>query len=210
MEYKTTNRLFRGAYQYKIVLVCAGASLFRSGNIGHALAELKKINLPEDAKNTSKWRTNYIKSQDDIDYNFKLASRLLDMKDFEIRVESPWISIYTNDQASVDAILNLDSSKVKYISVPPATGIAENTIVMPKINFDYRVTLGKTTNPNLAFIEWAEKSPKLRLTKSCIRDLTSTRSWGGTHFYVTGDNTLLMARMHLGGCISKIERIVKA
>jgi len=210
MEYKTTNRLFRGAYQYKIVLVCAGASLFRSGNIGHALAELKKVNLSEDNKTTAKWRTNYIKSQDDIDYNFKLASKLLDMKDFEIRVESPWISIYTNDQANVDAILNLDADKVKYISVPPPTGIAENTVVMPKINFDYRVTLGKTTNPNLAFIEWAKNSLKLRLTKSCIRDLSSTRSWGGTHFYVTGDNTLLMVKMHLGGCISKIERIVKA
>ena len=210
MEYKTTKCLFRGTYQYKIVLVCSSASWFRSCNIDNAIQELSKVNVSFPNVVSSKWRTNHIKTQEDVDYGFKLASALQHMTDFEIRVESPWISIYTNNQSDVDNVLNLDMSKVKYISAPPANGIAQNTVVMPKINFDYRVTLGKTTNSNTSFIEWAGKTSKLRLTKSCIRDLNKNRSWGGTHFYVTGDNNLLMAKMHLGGCISKIERIVKA
>jgi hypothetical protein len=40
--------------------------------------------------------------------------------------------------------------------------------------------------------------------------LGKSRSWGGTHFYITGDNNLLMAKMHLAGAISKVERIIKA
>jgi capsular polysaccharide biosynthesis protein len=51
---------------------------------------------------------------------------------------------------------------------------------------------------------------KCKLTKSCIRELEKQRSWGGSHFYITGNNNLLLAKMHLGGSISKIERIIKA
>ena len=76
--------------------------------------------------------------------------------------------------------------------------------------YEFRVTMGKTVQPNIAFIEWADTNKKCKLTKSCIRDLEKQRSWGGTHFYITGDNNLLMAKMHLGGAIAKIERIVKS
>jgi hypothetical protein len=108
-------------------------------------------------------------------------------------------------------LAKLDSTNVKYICVPPKnSSLTNNTVIMPKMNFDYRVTLGKTMQENTAFITWASTNKKCKLTKSCIRDLGKTRSWGGTHFYITGDNNLLMAKMHLGGSISKVERIIKA
>jgi hypothetical protein len=207
MEYKTTKRLFRNAYQYKVVLVCAGSSWFRQGNIGNAIKEFSKLDL---SSSKAKLRMNHIRDQEDIDYGIKLANTLNQLSNFEIRVESPWMSIYTNDKSIVDTVVNLDKDRIKYVSSPPDTGIAENTIVMPKMNFDYKITLGKTCGSNAAFIEWAATSSKLRLTKSCIRDLSAACSWGGTYFYVSGDNNLLMVKMHLGGCISKIERIVKA
>jgi hypothetical protein len=69
--------------------------------------------------------------------------------------------------------------------------------------------MGSTKQEYSTFVEWAEKHPKIKLTKSCIRDLNKNRSWGGTHFYVTGDNNLLMAKMHLGGTISKVQRIIR-
>jgi hypothetical protein len=47
------------------------------------------------------------------------------------------------------------------------------------------------------------------MTKSCKTALGKNKSWGGTHFYVSGENNLLMAKMHLGGSILKIERIIK-
>ena len=51
---------------------------------------------------------------------------------------------------------------------------------------------------------------KCKLTKSCTSALLRPRSWGGQHFYITGDNNLLMAKMHLGSSIAKVERIIKA
>jgi hypothetical protein len=58
-------------------------------------------------------------------------------------------------------------------------------------------------------VAWAGTNSKLKLTKSCAKALLKPRSWGGSYFYITGDNNLLMAKMHLGGCISKVERIIK-
>lgn len=206
MLYKTTNRLFKGTYQYKIVLICATASVFRSGDMDSALAQIKKITI-----NTPGLYSKQRYTQDDVDSALALHSALSKMPDIEIRVESPWISIYTNSMAYIDQLKALDEKSVKYISMPPAgTSLDIGSIIMHKIDYEYRVTIGKTTSEHSTFVQWAENSDKLKLTKSCKKDLLKQRSWGGTYFYINGDKTLLMAKMHLGGSIAKIERIIKA
>ena len=208
MLYKTTRRLFHNTYQYKIVLVCAGAHFFRSNDLSGVLTKLSEIDITSKKAN---WRSNFIKTQDDLDYAFKLHTALGKIQDIDLRVESPWVSIYSNSKKDIDMLAKLDPGNVKYICVPPAnSGLTNDTVIMPKMNFDYRVTLGKTIQENTAFVAWASTNKKCKLTKSCIRDLGKNRSWGGTHFYITGDNNLLMAKMHLGGSISKVERIIKA
>ena len=180
------------------------------------LDELKKVTIPTDISKTSSstpyytaWRAG-IKTQDDLDYAFKLQSHLKKLTDIEVRVESPWISVYTNSKSHVDSIIDLDEDKIKYISIPPEhASLEHNTIIMPKVGFDYRITLGKTIQNHSAFIGWAEGNKKLKLTKACKRELNRDRSWGGTYFYISGDNNLLMAKMHLGGSINKVERIIK-
>jgi len=212
MLYKTTTRLFKGKYQYKLVLTCAGASWFRGGDMDSALENLKKINLNSASGNFS-WggrRPTGIKTQEDLDYAFKLQKQLKKLKDIDIRVESPWITIYANSENDINSIIKVDEERVKYVCVPPEkTQLDTDTIIMPKINYDFRVTMGKTTQEHSAFIQWAEKNPKVKLTKSCKKELSRDRSWGGTFFYITGDNNLLMAKMHLGSSINKVERIIK-
>ncbi len=214
MQFKTTKKLFRGQYQYKVVIACAGASWFRGGDWDTVLEHLKNVVIKPEPKGKiaiqyPSWRVG-IKTQEDLDYGFKLHKVLSKLTDLEIRVESPWITVYTNAKSNVDAIVKIDNSKVKYVCIPPATQLTEGTIIMPKIDFDYRITLGKTNQNYVSFIDWAEQNKKLKLTKSCKRELAKNMSWGGSHFYVTGDNNLLMAKMHLGGSINKVERIIKA
>jgi hypothetical protein len=177
------------------------------------LKGLRKINLQEhkDASPYYGLVRSGIKTQDDLAFAFKLQAHILKLKDFDIRVESPFISIYSNSEKDIKSLAKLDADRVKYISKPPDnSALTSDTILLPKVNFEYRVTLGKTTQDNSTFVQWASNNKKLRLTKSCIRDLTKDRSWGGTYFYVTGDNNLLMTKMHLGGSINKVERIIKA
>jgi hypothetical protein len=208
MLYKTTTKLFKGIYQYKIVLVCSGAQLFRSGDMAATLEQLKQIDLNRNEKVFPKWRQSYIKTQDDLDYALRLQHTLSKQTDIDVRVESPWITVYTNNKKHIDSIVKINEDHVKYISAPKTT-LDQNTIIMPKMDYDYRITLGKTIQEHSAFVEWAENNPKLKVTKSAKVDLLKSRSWGGKHFYITGENNLLMAKMHLGSSIAKIERIIK-
>jgi hypothetical protein len=207
---KTTKSLFKGTYQYKIVLVCSIAGAFRSGDMSSTLEQLKKTTV---AQQSSGWTNHQTppKTQEQLDYAFKLQHQINKLKNIEVRVEFPYISVYTNLKSDIDRLIKVDKDKVKYISVPvDGNALVKDTVIMPKIPYEFRITLGKTIQNHSAFVEWAEKTPKLKLTKSCRRDLLKDRSWGGTHFYLTGDNILLMTKMHLGGSINKIERVVKA
>jgi hypothetical protein len=211
MQFKTTNKLFKGIYQYKAVLIVPGAAFFRAGDLDSALKNLNRISNEVDKTSNLNLAKRYsIKSNEDLTYAISLHDHLKKLKDFEIRVESPFVSIYTNSNKDIEELTCLDEDRVKYVSKPPNnSSLISGTVLLPKINFDYRVTLGKTTQEHSAFVEWATFNKKLKLTKSCTNDLVKSRSWGGTYFYVSGDNNLLMAKMHLGGSINKVERIIK-
>jgi hypothetical protein len=187
------------------VLVCAGANWFRGGDWAGTLENLQKITL-----NDSKTSRTGIKTQEDLDYAFKLQSQLKKLKDITVRVETPWISVYSNNKAEIDSLIKLDRARVKYISVPPSNNtLTEGVIISPKVNYEFKVTMGKSGTQQSAFVSWAESNPKVKLTKSCKKELSRDRSWGGSYFYITGEKNLLLAKMHLGGSINKIERIVK-
>jgi len=174
------------------------------------LEQLKKTTLTSKDTYRSMYQPQP-KTQEQLDYAFKLQHQINKLKNIEVRVESPYISVYTNLKSDVDSLIKIDKDKVKYISIPiDGSNLVKDTVIMPKIPYEFRITLGKTIQNHSAFVEWAENTSKLKLTKSCKRDLLKDRSWGGTHFYLTGDNVLLMTKMHLGGSINKIERVVKA
>lgn len=204
MEIKETRRLFRDTYQYKIVLVSPGAGLFRGGNFDYAEQKLASYNPANNRELYLKFKT-----ADDLDYCKKLVKTIKKLQNYDLRIESPLISFYSNSKADIDKLVDLNPAYVKYISVPPKQGIVSGTVIMPKVDFEFKITMGRTRQEHSAFIEWADKSDKVKLTKSCRRDLERMSSWGGTHFYITGEKNLLVARMMLGEGINKVEKILK-
>jgi hypothetical protein len=202
---KQTKRLFHGKYQYKAVLVCPAASWFRGCNVDGAIEKLKEFTF--DAKSGF---SNKIKTKEDLEYCLKLGNVLATLSDYDIRVENPFLSFYTNLKTDIDALVKINSDRVKYISIPdPTSSLESNTVILPKVDYDFRVTIGRTRSAHDTFIEWAEKNDKLKLTKSCKSALKKSVSWGGTYFYVRGEKNLLVAKMMLGGSINKVERILK-
>lgn len=211
MLLKETTKLFMGKYQHKIVLVCAGASVFRGSDMDVAISKLDKVDLTADNVN-HKYRVAYIRTKEELKYAYDLANALKQVTDHvEVRVESPWVSVYTNDDKIIDALVKLDENSVKYVSSPAkGTTLDVGTVIMSKRDYEYKVTLGRTLSENSSFVDWAEAhAGKVLLTKSCKRDMLKPHSWGGSHFYLTGDNVLLMARLHLGSSILKVEKITK-
>ena len=93
---KETRRLFQGQYQYKAVLVCPAAGWFRGRNVSEALDKIK-----ENGIGAHKNPFNKVKTPEDFDYCMKLAKSILKMSNFNIRVESPFISFYTNNRQDI-------------------------------------------------------------------------------------------------------------
>jgi hypothetical protein len=192
-------------YGYKIVLVVPAAHWFRGGDLNFALTQLTEFNLQDKNPPWSK-----IKTQEDLDYCFALYKVLFTMIDYDLRVEAPFISIYTNIPKDIDKLSKIDVDRVKYISKPPEQVLAKGTVIMNREGYTYKVTLGRTRNSHSNFIEWAEKTAGIKLTGGAKKELNRSASWGGSHFYVKDDKVLTMTRMFLGEGIGRIDRIVKA
>ena len=209
---KSTRSLFKGQYQYKIILVCPGARIFKDTTPRQVQEFISQTQESISGKAKQGMpRYNKIKTQAELDYMVKLYALLGSLQNFDSRIEDPWISIYTNNLSDIDLLINLNKDKVKVLYQPDANvNLVVGTIVMPRINYDFRVTLGRTGQDQSAFVTWADSNKKIKMTKSTRTCLEKGRCWGGNHFYVTGDNNLLLAKMHLGGCIAKVERIIKA
>jgi hypothetical protein len=196
-------------YQYKSVLVCPVASWFRGVNLEYIrekLLEIENKPLPLDTPLWSKLR-----NKDDLEYCLKLEHGLSTIKDFSIRVEHPLISLYSNNIDDIISISNIDPERVKYVSKPGinvSPRLEKNTVFLPKIKYGFKITLGKSTHSHENFIEWAGKSEHVKLTKSCIRDLSRSRSWGGSYFYARDERSITMVRMFLTAEISRIDRVI--
>lgn len=200
MQVKTTKKLYKGKYQYNIVLVCAFSHVFR----GHdSDTYINRISREERLfKHTATWR-----SPADLAYTMEIYNTLTSMDDYCTRVEFPAVTIYTTNYSDIIALREINVANVRCISMPHAN-LLVGTVYMPTLNYEFCVTIGRTKKPYLDFLEWADEINKLRITNGCRAMLLQSASYGGGRFYVTGDNMLLMCRMQLAGIKLTVDRIV--
>lgn len=194
------------AYQYKVVLICPVASWFRGNDLAFVAVKLGQLGTSQ----TPPWLT--LKTPGDKEYCFDLLAVFTQFDSYDIRVEHPILNFYTNNSTHVEKLTALDPLRVKYVSMPNKQfpQLSKGTVIVKNLDFDYKVYLGRTRKPFVEFVVWALNNKKLRLTGKAKEDLTRTSSWGGSYFYVKGEQTLTMVKMFVGGEISKIETIIKA
>jgi hypothetical protein len=205
MAIKETRKLFYGKYQYKITILSYGSSCFRSPDIKAAL--LRSFNL--SLRNVT--ASVLTKRSELFEFSMRLENTLSALSDFKLRVESPYISFYTNNKSDLLLLRNLDPERVVDVFEPNSEiTLEKDTIILPNVPFEYKVNISVIKSNYDEFIEWADTITNVRLTKSCRRGLSQGRLTCPVYFYVSGNNNLLLAKMHLGPIISKIERIVKA
>lgn len=205
IQVKATKRLFMDKYQYKTVLVCPVGNWFRGSNIDYVIEKLQLIEGKKLPLDTPIW--NKLKTKEDVEYCLKLCSLMQGMSNFEIRVEHPLLSFYTNEFKDIVSLSNADIDRVKYVA-KPTESLEKNTVYLPKINYGFKVTMGRTRNSYDSFVNWATNNNKIKLTKSVVSDLKSNRSWGGNYFYVKDEKSLTMVKMFLGSEISRIDRVI--
>lgn len=192
-------------YQYKAVLVCPVANWFRGMDLAHAREKLQLIDRKKLPLNTPLW--NKIKNEDDLEYCIKIEALLSKMSNFDLRVEHPLLSFYSNNIKDCITLANLDVPRTKYVSFPDDT-LVPNTVYLPKIKYGFKITMGRTRSEHSNFIKWSENNDKIRLTNNCVRDLTRDKSWGGSYFYVKDEKSLTLVKMFLGSEISRIDVVI--
>ena len=196
------DRLFQGKYKYKTVISSGVAGLFRGGNLDRVTSALKNGDF-------------YLKSATVAEKTFasKLLNLLKSLENWCIRVETPYISLYVDNLKSLESIVKLSNSRIKYIGIPdPATEskLASKSVIVKKLDFDFKVTVGSTNQNYISFVNWCENNPKVRLPKRAAKDLSKDYSPGGGYFYVKDDKSLTMVKMFLGRTITKVETVVRA
>lgn len=200
---KVTTRLFYNAYKYKVVLISPAAGWFRNKDFENVAWRLAN---PKD---------NYHgpRTHEEKEYVKSLLAILPTLDDYNLRVESPLLSFYTNNEKDALKIAKIEPKYTKYISSPSKDSehlLEYNTVILKRIDYGYRVTMGSCPNTIINFVQWCENNPKVQLTSRAKKELSQPRSWGGSHFYVKDDKSLTMVKMFLGSYISKIERVVKS
>lgn len=196
---KYTTRIFNNKYKYKAVIISKGSSFFRGNNLDFVKESLKLNNKL---------------SQEDQAYLLKLYTFLKKSNDYNIRVESPLLSYYTNNAVDLEKIVKLDPTRIKYISYPQPgseTILDNKKIIVKNLDYEFKVTMGATRQDYHSFLNWCEdKQLKVKLPKRAQKQLGRDRSWGGYYFYVKDEKTLTMVKMFLGGYIQSVEQLVKA
>lgn len=197
-----TDRLFQGKFRYKIVISSGLAGWFRGGK----LSKIKLLLENGDyyARNATIAEKKFVK---------KLVTILEIFDDWQVRVETPCISLYLNDLINLETIVKASSQRIKYVSIPdPASEnkLVNQTILVKKLDYDYRVTVGSSNQCYLSFVQWCENNPKIRLPKRAKKDLSRDSNPGGGYFYVKDDKSLTLVKMFLGRTITKVENVVRA
>jgi len=199
---KETTRLFNNKYKYKIVIVTALSTWFRGDNLSRIQEKIDHY----DATKAKQHRSEL----GGVKFVQELYNKLSNMLDYNLRVEHPYISIYSNSETDITDIANIDLQQVKFVCRPKHEKLlAVNTIIAPHINFLYKVTLGKTQQPYHSFIKWCENNNKIKISKGTTKRLMQSTSYQGGFFYVKDDKALTVVKMFVGSCITKIETIVK-
>ena len=206
IQTKQTTKLFNNKYKYKIVLVSKSASWFRGCKFDH----VDKCLAVEVTQAGDLWAIKL--NPFEREYTVQLCTLLKKLVDYEIRVESPFISFYTNNKLDVEQLAKIDFDKVKYVSMP-AIGteniLDQGNVIVKNIDFDYKITMGRTRQNFTNFVQWCNGKDKIRMPKRAQKDLSKSNCWGGSHFYVKDEKTLIMVKMFVGAYIHSVETVIK-
>lgn len=198
-----SDKLFLGKYKYKIVIRTGVASWFRGGDLDRVITCYERKDENYYSRNTT---------AADINYAMKVHKFLGGIETWNIRVESPFLSIYLDNDEDLEDLVKLSYESIKYISIPnPDTQdkLAEGVVLVKNLDFGFKVTVGASHQNYINFVNWCENNPRIRLPKRTKRDLSRNSSAGGGYFYVKDEKNLTMVKMFLGRTITRVETVIQ-
>ncbi len=199
---KYSSKLFRGKYKYKIVFTSGVAGWFRSNNADSILDHYENNDYYYSRK----------ASPNDKTHAKKLGELLKTIDSWAVRVETPFVSLYLDTENDLEKVVQSCKNRVKYVEIPDPKSqnlLAEGTVLVKKLDYKFKVSLGASNQNHSNFVQWCENNPKIRMPKRAKRDLNKDNNSGGGFFYVKDEKVLTMVKMFLGRTITKVETVVQ-
>lgn len=214
MKLSETTKLFYGKYLYKLTVRSALAFAFREKNLSYArqvLDSLQHLYEKGEPLTVQLWG----REKTIVEEYFLEAKRLYKhfsrYEDYKLRVESIFLSIYTNDDKWLETVKK-DISPLLLVEYsapdPNFKDIEPNTILVNESNgYNYKVTLGQNSG-SPEFARWAEANPKLiKLGPVTKEELLNSGYVNGMYFYARDDRTLQLCNLMLSN-IRRIDKLV--
>ena len=132
-----------------------------------------------------------------------------DYNSYMLRIEQSNLSWYSNDFGQMEDMLKRFSKLIKSVSKPdPAfKDILQPNIIIKDSDYEYKVTVGATVDPNVAY--WLEQNPdKVRIGSTFLDCIKQRQYVKGFYFYVKNDKVLNLVKIILGGEITRIDKFV--
>ena len=204
MKFTTVKKLYRGEFQYNIVLRFSFSYMFQGINKGN-YTELLHVIMDSDLKYLTTDEKEAMKFIPDL-YNC-----VMNMENFTTRYSWPRVIFYTNNYSDIQNIAALVPDKnIISIGIPP-DGLEKGMVYMPATPFDYRVTIRKICKLNQEFVEWARGNKNIKLqqnTEYMLEHGAEFYSSSGSQLYVKGDRNLFFVQFHLGNTNLTVDRIL--
>lgn len=207
---KPTLKLFCKKYKFKAVIVNRFSYQFNRCSKYDTLVK----HIDEITQNCGTDKDKYEECKNDGIVALALYNELDKLTDYNIMVSYPYITIYTNDEATIDKLVTLFSDSIKFISKPiPGTEhlLDANKTITRNIDHGYKITLVYNINQNLSnFVEWCKVNKKnVKASQIMLKSLSEDRTYGNFYFYVKNAKMLTMAKMFLGNYIKYVEETQK-
>ena len=209
---KETKKLFYNQYLYKAALHNPLATIFRDKNFTYARQQLDILQLKYESG--KKLQLNQHRKSVSVE-QFVAAKFLLaeldNRNDYQIRIECPRMSIYSNDKKWLKYLMSKPLKffefycpDQKYIHL-----LQKNTILVNDVNFKYKykVTLNNKVDPN--FYNWLVNNPsKVKVGETCLEGIKKGQYVRGFYLYITDEKILTLVNLMIGSQIARIDNIV--
>ena len=221
------KKLFFGQYLFKIKCYCPGARTIYSKNYDCLRKSIyQRLEMHEKSYNYGgSWYQLYSKIKtDEFAFNVRLNQlqyfqMLQDFDNFSIRIEEPFISIYSNKEEDLYQIAkNCYPDRLREIHLPESIAaqhvlLNNEIIVSQQSDFDYKVLLKPYKFDNQQTKEFFKNtlsniSVSVKLTKSTKNFISSPAMYyTGGHLYADNLHTVLLLQLAFPNLISSIFRV---
>ena len=214
---QTTN-LFYNRYVYRLRIKNDVGAIFRGMNLGNAKAKIDEMQSFAEAGQRIPFPFRYFRDKD----KFLSLETFMDAYTFYsaleknvdkcmVRVENFTLDLYSNDNEwledlgqKIDAVSitePADDESLNFLLENKNTVIQNTEVIWP-----YKAILGKTVDPN--FATYCKNNANIKIGKRALECIQKRHNTEGYYFFTKNEKHLMLAKIALGGSISKIIKYV--